>query len=1202
MNFSFPQFTRASTDSAYTQPPQASLLELVIEAKGRLGLVPQREVPRRHPSSTPFSHFSDSDEEGEGPDADATESAAQQDAVLTTRTSWVPPTYLLDYFFSSEFLSVFLTLHNISASRPASMLVPPILTVRDAQLHPLVEAGLCAVLQDAALGSSRQQHSAGGGGRVGRGGAFAGRPYRGVDEGSYTDSNAAAANIDGPSMSHWGATQRHRPRGAVLGAEEGNNDVGGRGAWCAPRPSFCAAEREVCEPPGAPLAPRLLFRGLQQVALPALLLGDHVLLSGPRGIGKRTAALLSAGANVLAFVKSHDSGAAEETEAPPVTTERAGEAAAGTPQLAAEKPAPPSPAKTEGKYEAVADDAGDAAGARPTLEKSVTDSAPASQPLPRALMLFPSYPEALFAAHWLRSTFGPEAFAAYTLKKDEAALRPLLEVTEAGPQRMALGGGEDTCSSDVFGQVGAMPAFSGATSGRRFIGPLLSLPFITDTNGATGVVGVPPRLTADPTQAEPSPFLTEASAPALAELAALVMGASLPAAHSETAPCLAGERANGGDATRKRGRDVTNEGEGSEGAGEEGGEKRSSRSHRRRHRHRSDHGNLESDDDDGKRACASKKRSPHYSSSHRHRSRHDERAHRGEEAASRGERDASGHRSRRRHRHHSDEVDIGDSGTDRRPVDDEVWPSRRHTSHRNRSRHHHHHHRSDSSSRKHRHRHRSRSDERRSRYRSSRHRDRKSPRASSAASSSFSSSTASSPTSSPRSQVARSPPRSPLKGEAVLPLVPDNSAAPTTSCGVGAVELEYVAPPAVSMEVSATGCAAAAVAEKPASNGEEQREAAEVGILSGLPDDLHQRVPLLITTYHALQTALELVQGEASALPPLEHVRVALLANLERVLMPPLKESFVHSWWLSLVNALDVECQFVVTADRMGNEVRGFLSSTILPDAGERLVHFGQHDGSIWAIMNVQVCAVPVEAPVAASPPESGSGGRPRLSGSDIDAAKVAHLFSIISKHILSTGCRANYSGRSAAFAANGGAPAARVVIVCSARREQSLVVTQLQRLLSEQEHDAHAAMTRVTERAEVFRESGAEVLVVTDAQLADPRVLRDVHQCTDVDLIFHFSLPRPVMMRLEKEEIIDVLAQRGRAILGSSKRFCARRWWQVEAAASAAGDDTAFGVPNNAADFVLGKVECLLLLTEHNMSGRAGLCVTEALREVSSG
>ncbi|TPP51189.1 hypothetical protein CGC21_25105 [Leishmania donovani] len=1101
MNFSFPHFTRASTDNVYTQPPQKSLLELVIEAKGRLGLVPQRQALTQHPSPSPFSHFSDSDEEGEGVDGNANEAETRQDAVLTTRTSWVPPAYLLDYFFSGEFLSVFLTLHGINASRPVSMLVPPLLTVRDAQLHPLVEAGLCAVLQDAAHSSSRQQRSGGGGGW--RDGVRGGRGGRDGGERSYMESNAAAASADGPFMPYWGGAQQHQLQGGLLGADEGNdNGAAEPSAPIAAHP-FCAdAQRRVAEPAATPLAQRLLFRGLQQVALPALLLGDHVLLSGPRGIGKRTAALLSAGANVLAFTSNANPGAAEEADAPPAPVEGEGEAAADKPPAAAEGPASTSPIEAEAKPEETVEDTRDAADARPDPAEPAAASDPASPPAPRALIVLSSYPEVLSAAHWLGSVFGPAAFAPYTFQKDGVALRLLLEAQTAEQQPAVLDGGSGPYSSDALGHGGVMPTFPETTSGRRFIGPPLSLPFITDTTAAAGAPALPP---ADPTQAESAPRHAQATVPALSELAALVMNASLPAEAAGTAQGSAGERATGGDTKLKRRRHRDDEEVSDDDADEERAEKRSSRTHRRHHRHRGERDEAESDDDEIRRVHHREKRSPRSSSRHRHRSRHGDRSDRGGEA---------------------------ESGF--------------------------------------------------------------------VSSSSSSSSTAASSTSSPGCQSAGPPPLVPTNAEAVLPMMLDNSIEPPAADELRALALDSVVPSAVPMVAPVTPFSAVAVAEEPSAAAEKQHEAAKEDSTAKLPDVLRQRVPLLITTYHALGMALGMVQGEASALPPLEHVRVALFVNLEKALMPPLKESFVHSWWLSLVNALDVECQFVVTADRMGTEVRGFLDSTIMPDAGERLVHFDQRDASIWAVMNVQVCAVPVEAPVTASPPNGGSEGRPRISGSDIDAAKVAHLFSTIVEHMSSTGCHATHQRGDAAFEAHRGGQGARVVIVCSARREQSLVVTQLQRLFHDQEHDTHAVMVRVTERVELFRASEAEALVLTDAQLTDPRVLRDVHQCTEVDLILHFSLPRTVMTQLEKKEIINSLAQRGRAILGSSKQFCARRWWRRTAVASAAGGGAALDAPSNAVDFVPAKVECQLLLTEYNVHGRVGSCVMEALREVS--
>jgi hypothetical protein len=358
-----------------------------------------------------------------------------------------------------------------------------------------------------------------------------------------------------------------------------------------------------------------------------------------------------------------------------------------------------------------------------------------------------------------------------------------------------------------------------------------------------------------------------------------------------------------------------------------------------------------------------------------------------------------------------------------------------------------------------------------------------------------------------------------------------------------------------------------------------------------LPAALRQRIPVLLTTYHSLQTAMEVVGGEAAALPPLEHVRVAVLTTLERALAQPLKDSFSHVWWVSLVNALDVACQFIVTAERGTAEVMGFLTSTVLPDAGEQLLHLDQRDASIWALMNVSVYPVPVEA---APSRDGGDGGgaagerRPKISGEDIDAAKLTHLFSLIVDHLSAPAVHPPDT-----VAANDNdsrsSQGARVVVVCSNRREMQLVLTQLTRLFRDQQQDMRGSgvPVRVTDAVDAFRYNAAEVLVVTDMQLADVRVLRDLHQCTQVDLILHFSLPRQLMMQLEKREIAEVLAQRGRAILGHSKPFCSRRWWPPSATSSASV-------------FAPAKVACHVMLTEHNMKGRVGACVLELLSEVN--
>ncbi|KAK7198792.1 hypothetical protein NESM_000844700 [Novymonas esmeraldas] len=1200
MDFSFPHFTRASTDNVVASTPQKSLLELVIEAKGRLGLVPQREAPRRHPSASTFHQFSGSDEDGD--DAAGAESGAAQDAVLTTRTSWVPPSHLLDYFFSGEFLSIFLSLHGITASRAASLLAPPLLTVRDAQLHPQVEAGLCAALHETALGGPNghlQRGGTWGAPQGGRGAAFAG--------GAHHSSFAGMS----------GFTEHERTAAGGGGGGGGGGTLSALASRSAGTARATSAE-----------ASRVLLRGLQQVSLPALLLGDHVLLSGPRGVGKRTAALLCAGANILASVHS--------ASLPAAVSEAAAAADADAGEVDVSDATTSAALKTE---EAKTERAADAAAVKEEDEEAEeveaaaasTAPPPSSPPAPHALLLFASHSEVAATARWLECVFGPAAFAPYVFERDSVALQPLrLEPRARDAPASSSGGPVPREASRAYDApphwcLHSAPA-AVAEGGRRFIGPPVALPFIADAAGAAG----PPVLleSADPTQAESIPV-------GLAELAALVKEAPLPAEVPSAVPSGAAERTSAegdGDdgAHRRRRRRRESEDEASDGGDRRRGATSSSHSHRHRsHRSRSDRdgsgaaaaGDDDGDDgDDGARVLRHRRveRAPHSGRHHHHRRR-----------SSRERRDGAGSSSRH-HRHRSSRHgrSVSDDEDDDDGSEDEERRVRRHRRH--------HRHRSGSGerpSRSSRHRRSDGDRDRHHHHHSRRHRSSRQERrgaASRSSSSSLSNSSVSSATSSPAQQhLFTMPP------PALMPSSLDEVVAPVLDVGVEPPTVEELhalalaamdgtspavvlsALPAHSFSSPAVAAPAAAVDAAAVLDGggdaatavDADADADADGDGAGVPSFLRQRVPLLLTTYSALQSALNAVQGEASALPPLEHVRVAVLANLERALTPPLKDSFAHAWWLSLTNAVDVECQFVVTAERLSGEVRGFLDSTILPDAGERLVHFEQRDASVWAMMNVEVCAVPVEASAGAADAAAasdaaaaaaaavssrgrrGGGGRPRISGGDIDAAKVARLFSAVVEHLSDEG------GEAAAAAQQqqqqqqrrGGGGGGRVVVVCSARREQSTILTQLQQLFDDHVVEARAVPVRVTESAEQFRAMAAEVLVLTDAQLTDPRVLRDVHQCAAVDLIIHFSLPRPVMTQLERSEIIGVLAQRGRAVLGHSRPFCARRWWRG-----------AHAPHSGSTDYAPVKVASLLLMTEHNMHGRAGACVMEALREVA--
>lgn len=1286
MDFSFPSFTRASTDLPFEQPHQKSLLELVIEAKGRLGLVPQRKPEKRLPGAS-FSAFSDSDDDSEegahqAANSAAVTGAADTTAVLTTRTAWVPPSHLLDYFFSGPFMQSLLTLHGISASRAAAVLAPPLFTVRDVQLHPVVEAALCSALRGATLhsggggGAGRapaaaymsrfdsSSHSRGGRGRGGfhrgRGGS-AGQGWRDdtaveppplwevaklaqLKEAVFADAAMGGAARDAAHGRRDGGHDCHR--NADAGTDDDEDEDEGRAASTTPpllpEEATATPATTMTSAADSALAQRVLFRGLQQVGLPALLLGDHVLLSGPRGVGKRTAVLLAAAANVLTLGTSatikeaHDD--TEKSEAGESAGEQlgSGEEEEGRTR-AGDGQEDRSVASLLAK-EDITSEAAEQAEDRSASPKGKTSGSfdvkkdlydEQQGVVPRALIVVSSYGEAVAAAQWLERVFGPEAFVPYTFQRDDCMLRPLLDQNRAVEQTQGHGLSVPAPSLQESNSV----LWS---CGRAYLAPpnaVEQLPFMTDAT-MTGVAAAATATTTqttsnavlapvDPTQAGPvlgasDSVLGASDGPDLSELVALVQDTPLPAAIlTNPAPPAEGSFAWEGSSQkndRKRRRRSSSRRTISDDDETHNSKRRSShhsRDRHRSHRHRAardSDGDIEDgDDDDDRYADYRKQRSSHMSSrsSHHHRRRRRDSSTSSDAASVRyssssgddggGTRDR--HCSSRRgqaKRHHGERgVGSREEGKKGEEDTDRQQGSRR--------RHHHHHHRHRRSRSGDRPRHDRRDDDERDSEddsardavrRGHRHRHRHRRDHNSDVEERDETKTVAMMTGSSTTALSFPPPSTAAAtgGSSTLP---DN----------GSSHAAAVLPPAFPSTT--------ALLPKQSDGATPPMGTVPENPNAWLPAVLRQRLPLLITTYHALQTAMAVVGGEATALPPLEHVRVAALLTLEKALAPPLKDTLSHVWWVSLVNALDVGCQFMTTADGNGEGVLGFLNSTVIPDAGEHLLHLAQRDTSIWALMDVQVYPVPVEAPKNnAGDGQEGRERRPKISGDDIDAAKLTHLFSLIVGNLANspddsihnpkrdfTAAPAKgevqekvedekegiFPSKSTSYRRRSG----RVAVVCSNRREQSLVLTQLSQLFGDQSSSLRGGDALLTDAVDVFCRGEAETLVITDAQLADPRVLRELHHCPDVDFILHFSLPRSVMLRLEKAEVAEVLAQRGRAILGYSKPFCSRRWWKQ--------DDL-----QQLSVLAPSKVTCLVMLTEHNMKGRVGTCVQELLSEMS--
>lgn len=369
-----------------------------------------------------------------------------------------------------------------------------------------------------------------------------------------------------------------------------------------------------------------------------------------------------------------------------------------------------------------------------------------------------------------------------------------------------------------------------------------------------------------------------------------------------------------------------------------------------------------------------------------------------------------------------------------------------------------------------------------------------------------------------------------------------------------------------------------------------------------LPMYLQQRLPLLVLTHTALQRRLEEVQGAAAALP-IDGVRYCLLNEAERLVTPPLRDSFPKSHWIALTNVMDVDCQHLVTADRSGREVVAFVQQTLLPDASPEdgsLALCVQKDDSIWAYVSLTTDVVAVVPPPRDELPLVGGmddgdvearRARGRALAAAIETAKVQHVAQLIESHFAA----------SSSATVSGGASSEcwqcpRVVLCTVTRREQQAVTAGLSAQLCDKARYREAALLRITTIPEDFGRGHADVLVLTDHQTADPREMRALQSCRAVDLILHFSLPRELTLGggCSVDELQSFLAHRCRAVLGGQRnRLFHTRW--VPAALRRAEDATA-----DSADFSF--VSSVVLLTEHNMQGRMGARMAEVVATCARG
>ncbi|CCW71707.1 unnamed protein product [Phytomonas sp. Hart1] len=198
--------------------------------------------------------------------------------------------------------------------------------------------------------------------------------------------------------------------------------------------------------------------------------------------------------------------------------------------------------------------------------------------------------------------------------------------------------------------------------------------------------------------------------------------------------------------------------------------------------------------------------------------------------------------------------------------------------------------------------------------------------------------------------------------------------------------------------------------------------------------------------------------------------------------------------------------------------------------------------------------------------------------GEAIEEAKLAEAVAVI---------REFFSTEKTSHRARG-----RVVVICSTRREQQLILDRLSgaswgsELKSVADSLVEVLAITASGNAEDFAQHRAEVLVITDAQLHVGREVQTLTRCGRIDLILHLGLPRQLTTGRSgselQHEIRQCIAHRSRRILGSTRKL-----FNTRLLAPTTAEGRASGLP---------KIPSIMLLPQHHMGGALGIALMNAL------
>ncbi|KEG11099.1 hypothetical protein DQ04_02981040 [Trypanosoma grayi] len=349
-----------------------------------------------------------------------------------------------------------------------------------------------------------------------------------------------------------------------------------------------------------------------------------------------------------------------------------------------------------------------------------------------------------------------------------------------------------------------------------------------------------------------------------------------------------------------------------------------------------------------------------------------------------------------------------------------------------------------------------------------------------------------------------------------------------------------------------------------------------------IPKFLQQRVPILITTHQSIAEALEKVRGQAEVLP-LECVRVVCVSDADRVAQPTSQVAVDASWWISVSNAVDVECQYIVSASRMYDEVEGWLRNTLLRDTPDVVNSYRQRDDTVW-------CGVQHLAEVVAVEGMEERNAQPMFER--VEAVKVDRLIQIVAQHFRSSDASdvadPSFSSSAAPGSAVGSLPPSvgQVAIVVASRREQEAVLPQLLAGLQRR-----AAQVRATCDMHDFQRGNADVLVTYDWALCTSAASAGVsaHDASRrrVEVIVNYAFPRMLLAPGKEESLLECLTIRTRTLLhGAAAADACTKDVEEEDAAQGEGVSAFFAAASRTAR---AQPTVWTLLTERQMHGRPG-------------